>query len=66
MDVGQQSNLPSRPPASFKGTTARASTVNEKKQNHNISGLKLGKKKKKPLKLIWDTHKASVTLKCAV
>lgn len=37
---GPGSNLPSRPPASFKGTTVRASTVYEKKWNQNISHLK--------------------------
>lgn len=38
---GPGSNLPSRPPASFKGTMVGALTVYEKKQNQNIIHLKL-------------------------
>ncbi len=38
---GPGRNLPSRPPASFKGTMVRASTVYEKRQNQNIIHLEL-------------------------
>lgn len=58
---GPGSNLPSRPPASFKGTMLRASTVYEKKQNQNIVHLELDlcrlkKNTDLPLKSTWDTH----------
>ena len=66
MDVGQRSSLPSRPPASFKGTTARASTVYEKKQNHNIAGLKPKKKKKKAEVNLGHTQSISNIKVCCV
>lgn len=66
MDVGQRSNLPSRPPASFKGTTAGASTVYEKKQNHNIAGLKLGKKTHTSEVNLGHTQSISNTKVCCV
>ena len=69
---GPRSNLPSRPPASFKGPMGRASTVYEKKQNQNIIDLKLDLCRLKNRRT-WacgrhtDPHKVSLKLnKCFI
>lgn len=54
---GLGSSLPCRPPVSFKGTMARASTAYKKKQNQNIHLKRdlFRLKNKKAQKSTWDT-----------